>query len=106
MEKLGKAGRIFYGTGMAGLGFQQFLYGNFRPVILPSWPSIPAIVFWAYLTGLFFIVAGIAIIFDKKGRMASLILGGLLLMLFCLDRFPMNCLLTRIPGTWACGRTR
>ena len=103
MEKLSKAGRIFYGTGMADLGFQQFLYGNFRPVILPSWPSIPAIVFWAYLTGVFFIVAGIAIIFDKKGRMASLILGGLLLMIFCFGQVSYELFVdpyTRHLGVW------
>lgn len=38
MDTISKTGRAFYGIGMAGIGIQQFIYRDFRPVILPGWP--------------------------------------------------------------------
>jgi hypothetical protein len=33
MENLIKASRFFYGIGIARIGFQQFIYADFRPVL-------------------------------------------------------------------------
>lgn len=83
MENLIKAGRAFYGIGIAGLGVQQFIYADFRPVILPQWPSpIPGLIVWAYLTGVCLVIAGGVIIFAKTARSMSLILGIAFLLFF------------------------
>ena len=90
MEKLIKAGRSFYGIGMGALGIQQFIYSDFRPVILsPGWPSwIHASAIWAYIVGAALIIAGAFIIPGKKVRMTSLLLGGFLLIMFIVFQCP------------------
>ena len=83
MENLIRAGRGFYGAGLAGIGVQQFIYADFRPMILPYWPSsIPGLAAWAYTTGAVLIIAGIMIAFSKRARMVSIILGTLFFLLF------------------------
>ncbi len=87
MEILIKISRISYGLMVAALGFQQLAYADFRPVVIPPlWlANIPGYVIWVYLLSVILITAGIAIMIDKKTRLASLILGGifLLLLIFC-----------------------
>jgi uncharacterized membrane protein YphA (DoxX/SURF4 family) len=89
MEKLIKAGRFFYGTAIAGLGFQQFFYGDFRPVFLPAWRShLPGLAIWAYIASAALIIAGIAIILGKNTRTVALVLGGIFLALFLFCQVP------------------
>jgi uncharacterized membrane protein len=89
MEKLIKAGRIFYGIMIAGLGVQQFFYADFRPVIFPPWSAaISGIAMLAYLAGAVLISAGVAIIMEKWAKEVSLILGGLFLLLIFLCQVP------------------
>jgi len=83
MKYLLPLGRCFYGAGIIGLGVQQFIYSAFRPVILSYWPSLfPGASTWAYVSGAFLILAGIIIIFSKKGRIISLVLAILFFLLF------------------------
>jgi len=83
MENLIRAGRGFYGIGIAGIGIQQFIYSDFRPVLLSYWPSsIPGLATWAYITGAALVLAGIIITFSKRARMVSLILGVFFFLLF------------------------
>jgi uncharacterized membrane protein YphA (DoxX/SURF4 family) len=89
MEKLIKTGRIFYGIMIACLGAQQLFYADFRPVIFPPWSAaIPGAAFFAYLASAVLILAGLAIIFEKKAREVSLYLGGLFLLLLFLAQVP------------------
>jgi uncharacterized membrane protein YphA (DoxX/SURF4 family) len=89
MEKLNKAGQVFFGISIAGFGIQQFTYLGFRPFIIPEWPVwIPGMTFWAYLASAAMIVAGIAIITGWKGRAISLYTGAILLLLFLLFHLP------------------
>jgi uncharacterized membrane protein YphA (DoxX/SURF4 family) len=88
METLLKAARISYGILIAGLGIQQIMYGAFRPVILPPWPTSTGLATCAYIAGALLIVAGGAIILDKQTRTVSLFLGGILLLLFALCQIP------------------
>jgi uncharacterized membrane protein YphA (DoxX/SURF4 family) len=89
MEKLIKTGRIFYGIAMAGVGFQQLFYADFHPMIFPpSHAWLPGLAFWAYLTGAALLAAGAAIVFEKKARTVSLVLGAILLALFCFYYIP------------------
>ena len=87
--KLIKAGRSFYGICIATVGINQLFYADFRTVILPPWPSwraSPGVL--AYLGGAALIAAGIAIIFNKKGRVVALVLGDILLALVVLWHLP------------------
>jgi uncharacterized membrane protein YphA (DoxX/SURF4 family) len=99
-----RAGRIFYAIGIAGLGIQQFIYSDFRPVILPEWPAwIHGSPIVAYLSGLALIIAGILILLNRKAGTVSLLLGGFLLVLFIVFHTPY--LLFIIPysfhlGSW------
>jgi uncharacterized membrane protein len=89
MEKLTIMGRLFYAIAMAGVGFQQFFYSDFHPMILPplhGW--IHGLAFWTWVTGAALMAAGVAIIFEKKARTISLVLGGVLLTLFCFYYIP------------------
>jgi uncharacterized membrane protein YphA (DoxX/SURF4 family) len=83
MEYLIRVSRCFYGIGIAGIGIQQFIYSDFRPVLLSYWPSsIPGLTAWAYATGAALILAGAIISFSKKARMVSLVLGVFFFLLF------------------------
>ena len=105
MENLTRTGRIFYGTAMAGVGFQQIFYADFHRMILPSLHAwIPGLSLWAYLTGALLLVVGAAIIFEKKARTVSLLLGGILLALFCFYYIPYEIIVdpnVKQLGSWA-----
>lgn len=88
MKSLIKVACAFYGTGVAGLGIQQFIYSDFRPVILPPWPSWMHISAGAWLSGAVLAVAGILIALLKKSDTAALFLGGFLLALFIIFQVP------------------
>ena len=83
MQNLIRAGRAFYGIGIIGIGIQQFIYSEFRPVLLPFWPAaIPASLIWAYITGALLVLAGIILITGKNARTVSVILGIFFFLLF------------------------
>jgi uncharacterized membrane protein len=83
MKNLIKAGRAFYAIGIAGIGVQQFIYADFRPVILPQWPEwIPWLTGWAYLGGAALIIAAAVIIFSKNAGKTTLVLGTAFLLFF------------------------
>ncbi|CAN5283217.1 hypothetical protein BH11BAC6_BH11BAC6_12290 [soil metagenome] len=90
MDKLIKAGRLCYCLGLAAIAFQQFFYGDMRPVFLPAaWPSwIHGFSIWVYISGAAFITACIFILLKKRARTVSLFLGGLLLFLFIAFHVP------------------
>jgi len=89
MKILLKISRTFYGIGIAVLGIQQFIYTDFRPVILPSWPSwMHTSAILAFIAGTALIIAGTFIIFGKKGRTTSLLLGGFLLVMLVAFQCP------------------
>jgi uncharacterized membrane protein len=76
MENLIRTGRAFYGIGIAGIGVQQFIYSDFRPVLLPQWPSwIPFLAGCAYVAGAALIITGAIIIFSKNAARTALVLG-------------------------------
>ena len=98
------AGRVFFGTGIAGIGIQQLFYGEFRPVWVSQWPGwIPWQSFWADLTGIVLIIAGLVICFRKNARTVSLFLGLGFLLFFCCFHMIYQIFIspdTLIPGSW------
>ncbi len=83
MENLIKTGRAFYGVGIMGIGVQQFIYGDFRPVLLEQWPSwIPWVTVWAWLAGAALIIAGAIIAIGKNAPTTALVLGITFLFFF------------------------
>jgi uncharacterized membrane protein YphA (DoxX/SURF4 family) len=89
MEWLIKAGRSFYAIAIGGLGFQQFLDGAFRPVLLPAWPAwLPGLSIFAYLAGAALIACALAILFEKRARAVALVLGGVFLLLAVFGHLP------------------
>jgi uncharacterized membrane protein len=83
MQNLTKAGRAFYGIGIAGIGIQEFIYSEFRPMLLPYWSSFfPGQYTLAYITGALLILAGASIIFSKNARTVSILLGIFFSLLF------------------------
>ncbi|TWJ04935.1 hypothetical protein JN11_00658 [Mucilaginibacter frigoritolerans] len=89
MKNLIKPARISYGILIAALAIQQIFYKDFRPVILPPWhPSITGYAIYVYVISTLFIAGGVAIIFEVGSRPVSLILGGVLLLLFCICQIP------------------
>ena len=82
-ENLLKAGHLFYGLGIAALGIMQFIYSDFRPVILPpAWPLWMHGNIQAYIAGAALVIAGIFIAIGKNARTSSLYLGGSLFVFF------------------------
>ena len=89
MEILIKTARASYGIMIAALSAQQIFYKAFRPVILPSWHlSFPGFAFFVYLVSAIFIAGGVAIVFNKKAKMVSLIFGAVFLLLFIFCQTP------------------
>ena len=89
MKDLSNIGRIFYGTGMAGMGVVTIYYRDFPYMLIPpkhSW--IPGFVMLVYISGALLILAGGCIVFEKKTKTISVFLGSVLLLIFCFYYIP------------------
>jgi uncharacterized membrane protein len=83
-RKLVTLGRLFLGIPSVFFGIEHLLHPDFRPgVPLPGVtpPWIPGRVFWGYLTGAVFLVAGSALVLNRKARWAAAGLGLMILLL-------------------------
>jgi uncharacterized membrane protein len=78
MEKAIKLGRYLFAVGIAFLGIQQILYGDFVQgvFIAPAW--LPGRAFWAYLSGLALVAAAVGIGVMQQVRIPALSLAVLL----------------------------
>ncbi|HEY5744780.1 MAG TPA: hypothetical protein VIU12_01780 [Chryseolinea sp.] len=82
-------GRIFYGVVITEMGLHTLYYHDFPYMLLPAKHSgIPGLVVIAYISGILLVLAGACIVFEKKIRPASLLLGGVLLSIFCFYFIP------------------
>jgi len=88
MKSFIRLARAFFGLGIAGMGAQQFIYSEFRPVFL-TWPtSFSGQSTWAYLFGGILIIAGLFIAFSPKAKTVALALGILFFALFVCFHLP------------------
>jgi uncharacterized membrane protein len=81
VHKLIQPGRIIFALGIIALGVLQFFARNYilgRPPAL-TWPvwaaEMPGKLAWAYISGALVIIAGLAIILNKKARLAAIFIG-------------------------------
>jgi uncharacterized membrane protein len=88
-------GRVFFGAAIGVLGLLTIYYRDFPYMLIPpkhSW--IPGLTIIAYLSGALLLLAGVCIVLEKKIRPASLLLGGVLLLIFCLYFIPYQLLVS------------
>lgn len=85
MKHVSLIGRILYAVPFAVFGFLHLnnasQLASPQLAIVPSFLPVP--IFWVYLTGLAFLAASIAILFNRYSYWASLLLG-IMLVLFVL----------------------
>jgi len=90
-------GRSFYALGMIGIGIEFFVFRNFIPVIVASFPAaIPGRTLWIYVIGAAIIAAGLAILLNVQGRTVAAVLGWALLGSLLIDHIPAQ--LAHNPG--------
>jgi len=70
MKNLGK---YLYLIPIAIFGLMHLAMGPQMSEIVPSWLPFP--IFWVYLTGISLIAAAVAVIINKKAKMAMTLLG-------------------------------
>lgn len=70
MKNLGK---YLYIVPMAIFGLMHLAMGSKMSGMVPSWMPLP--IFWVYLTGLSLIAAAVALIINKKAKLAMTLLG-------------------------------
>lgn len=67
-------GRYMFGLAVLGWAALHFIYGEFAIGRAPAWPAgVPGREAWAYLSGLFLVVAGMAVLTGNRGRQAMII---------------------------------
>ena len=81
MKSLGFIGKLLFALPMIGFGFGHLTNANAMSGMVPGW--LPASVFWVYLTGVALLLAAIAITINKKAKLATMLLG-IMLVLFAL----------------------
>lgn len=75
---LGLIGRIMYALPLLGFGFGHFANANQMAGMVPSY--FPAPVVFVYITGVALLAAAVSIIIQKKAKLATMLLGIMLLI--------------------------
>src|SRR5262249_32254532 len=70
----GRAGRVAYGVGVAGMGVMILLSGKLASVFQPVPPWVPLRQWLAYVSGALLLASGLALITGKMTRLAALVL--------------------------------
>jgi hypothetical protein len=89
MGKLSSIGRIFYGIAMAAMGFLTIYFRDLPYMLIPpehSWISDHVI--GVYISGTLLGLAGLCIVFGKRLMLIPLLLGTMLLLIFCFYFIP------------------
>lgn len=90
--------RLCIGIPLIVYGIEHFLYPTFAPGVplpklTPHWVPLPFL--WAYLVGAVLIIAGIAILLNKKSQLAATCAGLVMVLLTLLLYTPILAMLTQ-----------
>ena len=86
-------GRIFYGIALVGTGFPAIYFNAFPYYLLPPQPFLtPGSAMIHYVLKRLLILVGTCVVFIKKIRPATLLFGGVLLLIFCFLYIPYQCM--------------
>lgn len=89
MLNISTIGRIFYGTGIAGIGLLHFFFKGFRPLLAPLQPiETESIQVLIYVLAVYLIVSGLLIVAGKSIRIVAGLLALVLLLFFLLGHLP------------------
>jgi uncharacterized membrane protein len=96
-----RLGRYFFALAFVAFGIQHFVYGRAAAGLGPPW--IPGRPLLAYLFGILFLSAGIAIFIRKKTLLAATLLGAITFLYFLLLYAPRIIGKVHDPGPWTSG---
>ncbi len=96
-------GRTFYAVGLASIGLMHFYFRDFPWVIIPNFPAwLPLRLLCVFVVGAALTAAGIAILFNLKGRTVAAWTGVALLVLVLIAHIPnqLSGAYTAVLGAW------
>jgi uncharacterized membrane protein len=81
MNNFIKFGRLFFALGIIALGILCMISGDYLVGRPPGWPAqMPGKLAWAYISGIFFVLVGIAVITRKMAGAAAFAAGMVILI--------------------------
>ena len=86
MKSLGFIGKLLYAGPMAMFGIFHFMGAENMTNMVPDFLPIP--IAFVYLTGLALILAAVAVVLDKKAKLAMQLLGLMILLFAVLVHLP------------------
>jgi uncharacterized membrane protein len=82
-------GRTFYAAGLASIGLMHFYFRNFPLVVIPSFPTwLPLRLLCVFVVGAALTAAGIAMLFNLKGRKVAAWTGVAFMVLVLIAHIP------------------
>jgi uncharacterized membrane protein YphA (DoxX/SURF4 family) len=66
-----RTARVLYGLALIAFGFSHFAYLNLTAPLVPAW--LPPPTFWAYLTGVIYLLTGAALVTGLAARAAAVL---------------------------------
>ena len=102
--RMGRAGRVAYGVGVAGMGVLILLSGKLGSVFQPVPPWVPLRQSLAYVSGALLLASGLALIAWKTTRLAALVLTVNFSVWLLLLNLPNTLAHPTVVGAWeGCG---
>ena len=96
-----QVGTTFFALALIGLGVEHFVFGDFVTGRAPAWPaSVPGGTVFAGLTGIIFVVSGLAILFRKGARGAAIVAAVLIASWALLRHIPVLAAESFLSGAW------
>ena len=96
-----QVGTTFFALALIGLGVEHFVFGDFITGRAPAWPaSVPGGTVFAGLTGIIFVVSGLAILFRKGARGAAIATAVLIASWALLRHIPVLAAASFLSGAW------